>query len=110
MGGVSGPSVLLGEVVHIPWLSPSTFNTIINTLFLVLGFIFQQGLGFKTVYCSLLYAGLIQVFEVLIPLSQPLTSNKMLGGLLLPSSSCPPWARASSSISTPPPAAPTSPP
>ena len=79
MGGVSGLSVLLGEVVHIPWLSPSTFNTIINTLFLVLGFIFlNKGFGFKTVYCSLLYAGLIQVFEVLIPLSQPLTSNKML--------------------------------
>ena len=79
MGGVSGLSVLLGEVVRIPWLSPSTFNTIINTLFLVLGFIFlNKGFGFKTVYCSLLYAGLIQVFEVLIPLARPLTSNKML--------------------------------
>ena len=79
MGGVSGLSVLLGALVDVPWLTPSTFNSIINTLFLVLGFIFlNRGFGLKTVYCSLLYAGLIQLFEALIPLSGPLTSNKML--------------------------------
>lgn len=79
MGGVSGLSVLLGAVVHVPWLTPSTFNSIINTLFLVLGFVFlNKGFGLKTVYCSLLYAGLIQLFEALLPLSAPLTSDKML--------------------------------
>ena len=35
MGGVSGLAVLLGKL--LPQLSPSTFNTIINVLFLVLG-------------------------------------------------------------------------
>lgn len=58
MGGVSGLSVLLGELVRVPGLTPSVFNSIINTLFLVLGFVFlNRGFGFKTVYCSLLYAG-----------------------------------------------------
>ena len=79
MGGVSGLSVLLGGLFQSTWLTPSTFNTIINTLFLVLGFIFlNKGFGLKTVYCSLLYAGLVQVFEVLCPLAGPLTDQLML--------------------------------
>ncbi|MEG0765216.1 MAG: YitT family protein [Pseudoflavonifractor sp.] len=79
MGGVSGLAVLLGGLVHIPWLTPSLFNTIINTLFLVLGFVvLNRGFGLKTAYCSLLYAGLIQLFQWLAPMTAPLTSNKML--------------------------------
>ena len=70
---------LLGGLFQSTWLTPSTFNTIINTLFLVLGFIFlNKGFGLRTVYCSLFYAGLIQFFEAVVPLSAPLTSNKML--------------------------------
>lgn len=77
MGGVSGLSVLLGKV--FPSLSPGTFNSIVNTLFLVLGFIFlNKNFGLKTVYCSLVYTGLIQLLEWLYPLSAPLTTNRML--------------------------------
>ncbi len=79
MGGVSGLAVLLGQVVTVPWLTPSTFNSIINAFFLVLGFVLlNKGFGLKTVYCSLVYAGLIQLFQWLAPLSAPLTTNKML--------------------------------
>lgn len=89
MGGVSGLSVLLGAVVQVDWLTPSTFNSIINTLFLVLGFLFlNKGFGLRTVYCSLLYAAMIQLFEVFVPLSAPLTTNKMLEAffaIILPS-------------------------
>ena len=43
MGGVSGLAVLLGKL--LPQLSPSTFNTIINVLFLGAGLCnAQQGL------------------------------------------------------------------
>ena len=77
MGGVSGLAVLLGKL--IPQLSPSTFNSIINLLFLLLGFLLlDKGFGFRTVYCSILYAGLVQVFEILWPLSAPLTNQLML--------------------------------
>lgn len=77
MGGVSGLAVLLGRLV--PMLSPSTFNGIINLLFLVLGFLMlDKGFGFRTVYCSILYAGLVQLFEILCPLSAPLTDQLML--------------------------------
>lgn len=79
MGGVSGLAVLLGKVVHVSWLTPSMFNTIINTAFLILGFIFlNRGFGVKTVVCSIVYTGLIQIFEWVCPLSAPMTSNKML--------------------------------
>ena len=37
MGGVSGLSILLGKV--LPVLSASSYNTIINVLFLILGFL-----------------------------------------------------------------------
>ena len=76
MGGVSGLSILLGAVIHVPWLTPSAFNTIINILFLILGFLLlDKGFGLRTVYCSLLYSGLVQVFEWLCPLDGPLTGE-----------------------------------
>lgn len=79
MGGVSGLAILLGEVIKVPWLTPGMFNSIINTLFLFLGFAFlNKGFGLHTVYCSLLYSGLIQVFEWLCPLTRPLTDQLIL--------------------------------
>lgn len=79
MGGVSGLSILLGQLIHVSFLTPSVFNSIINVLFLFLGFaLLNRGFGFKTVYCSLLYSLLVQGFELICPLTQPLTDQKML--------------------------------
>lgn len=79
MGGVSGLSILLGEVIRVPWLTPSMFNTMINLLFLVLGFVLlDKGFGLKTVYCSLLYSALVQIFEWVWPMTAPLTDQLML--------------------------------
>ena len=76
MGGVSGLSIVLAAVVP---LSASVINAIFTVLYLILGFLLlDKGFGFKTVYCSLLYSGLIQLFEWLIPLSGPLTGEKTL--------------------------------
>ena len=77
MGGVSGLSILLGKV--LPMLSASTYNSIINVLFLILGFLMlDRSFGFRTVYCSLLSAGMIQVFSLVWPLTEPLTDQLML--------------------------------
>ena len=79
MGGVSGLAILLGELVKVPGLTPSVFNSIIKVVFLVLGFfLLNRGFGFRTVYCSLLYSGLVQVFEWVFPLNAPLTNQKIL--------------------------------
>lgn len=79
MGGVSGLAILLGEVIQVPWLTPSVFNSVINVFFLILGFVMlNRGFGLKTVYCSLLYSGLVQFFEWRFPMSAPLTDELIL--------------------------------
>lgn len=79
MGGVSGLSILLGEVVKTPWFTPATANTVINILFLILGFfLLDSGFSFRTVYCSLLYSGLVQLLERLAPMEKPLTDQLLL--------------------------------
>ena len=79
MGGVSGLALLLGQLVNVPWLTPSVFNGIINLAFLLLGFLLlNRGFGVRTVYCSLLYSGLVQMFEWVFPMHAPLTGQKML--------------------------------
>ena len=79
MGGVSGLAILLGHLIQIPGLTASAFNGIINILFLLLGFaLLNRGFGFKTVYCSVLYSLLVQLFELICPMDGPLTSQKML--------------------------------
>lgn len=79
MGGVSGISILLGELIQVPWFTPSMVNTLINVIFLILGFlVLDKGFGLKTVYCSLLYSGLTQFFEWRFPMDGPLTDELML--------------------------------
>ena len=80
MGGVSGLAVLLGRLVqHVSFLTPSFFNTVINLLFLALGFVLlDRGFGLRTVYCSLLYSAQVQVFEWVFPMDGPLTDQLML--------------------------------
>lgn len=79
MGGVSGLSILLGQLIPSHVATPATINTVITVLFLILGFlVLDKSFGIKTVYCSLLYSGIIQVLEKACPLSRPLTDQKML--------------------------------
>lgn len=76
-GGVSGLGVVLGYL--LPQVTPGTIVSLVNVFFLVLGFlIFHREFGLKTVYCSLLFSGALQVLERLCPLSQPLTDEKLL--------------------------------
>ncbi len=67
-GGFSGLSILLGKL--IPSINTSTFVTVTNLLSLILGFIFLGfGMGWKTIYCTLLYTGMVNVFEWLYPIA-----------------------------------------
>ena len=73
MGGVSGLAVLLGKL--LPQLSPSTFNTIINVLFLVLGFVFRKNLR-RVSRVTVKYSILVGLS--LVPMDRPLTDQLML--------------------------------
>lgn len=76
-GGVSGLGVVLGAVA--PGFTPGSIITVINLMFLVLGFLFLKGgFGVKTVYCSVLFSVLLDVFEGLWPLDAPLTDQPLL--------------------------------
>lgn len=76
-GGVSGLSILLGQIIH--FVTPATMNTVINAIYLLVGFlVLNKGFGFRTVYCTILYTGLIQVLEWVCPLERPLTDQKLL--------------------------------
>ena len=88
-GGVSGLAVILAPLSPWPWLSASVINNVLNILFLFLGFaMLNKGFGLRTVYCSVLYSAVIQVFEWVCPMSAPLTDEKLLElffAIILPS-------------------------
>lgn len=75
-GGVSGVGTLLGKLTP---LSPALWISAINLLCLLIGFaVLGKATGIKTVYCSLLFSGLTQVFEWTVPLKKPLTNQPFL--------------------------------
>ena len=76
-GGVTGIAVVLSSI--FPAVSSSTFASVINLLFLLLGFVvLNRGFGVRTVYCSLLFSGILSALGWLVPMSGPLTDQKIL--------------------------------
>ncbi len=76
-GGVTGLAVILNAV--IPAVSASTFASVINIAFLVLGFVaLDKSFGVRTVYCTILFSAMLSGLEWLCPLSAPLTDQKTL--------------------------------
>ncbi|MGN0477902.1 MAG: YitT family protein [Hominenteromicrobium sp.] len=76
-GGVSGISILLGQVV--PSLSPAVIMWAINIVLLIIGFIFLgRGFGFLTGYCSMLFSFLTWLFERVFPMDKPFTDQPFL--------------------------------
>ena len=76
-GGVTGLAVILNAV--FPSVSASTFASVINIAFLLVGFLFlDKSFGVNTVYCSLLFSAMLSGLEWLCPLPAPLTDQKTL--------------------------------
>ena len=76
LGGVGGLGIILGRLTA---LSVGTWLTGFNILLLIIGFIFLgKSVGVKTVFCTLLYSGMIDVLERVIPLKKPLTDQPFL--------------------------------
>ena len=76
-GGVSGISILLGEV--LTFATPATMNMIINYALLLVGLIvLGKGFTLRTVYCSVVYALIIWVLEKVYPMSKPFTDQPLL--------------------------------
>ncbi len=77
MGGTSGLAVIMAALW--PGLNVSGAMFIINAALIVIGFIFLgRGFGWGTIYASVALSTYVAVFEWLIPLSVPLTDDKLL--------------------------------
>lgn len=85
-GGVTGFATVISALTH--W-SAGDFTTIVNTILLVVGFLFLgKGFGIKTVYASALMSFFLFFLERLVPISKPLTTEPLLElifAILLPS-------------------------
>lgn len=76
-GGVSGISIILGNV--IPFLSPATMMSIINVLLLIVGFLFiGREFGVLTTYCSLMFSFETWLLEKFVPMTAPFTDQPLL--------------------------------
>ena len=75
-GGVTGIGTILAALTPI---SAGIWIWILNIALLLLGFLLlgRQN-GIKTVYCSMLYSAITYIFEVILPISQPLTNQPLL--------------------------------
>ncbi len=77
MGGVSGISMIIGAVQDK--VSPATVMLIINAVLIVVGYIiFGRHFSARTVYCSLVLSGALELMEFLFPMSKPITDDPML--------------------------------
>ncbi|MBP5631708.1 MAG: YitT family protein [Clostridia bacterium] len=76
IGGVSGLGIALGKTINF---NPSTFIVILNVFLLLLGFIFLgKSCGIRTIYCSLAYSGFVKLFDIIMPIKEPLTNEPLL--------------------------------
>ncbi len=76
-GGVSGIATALGKIT--PIISVAGWIFIINIFLIFVGFIFLgKQTGAVTIYCSIMFSVVTGVFEVLFPLSHPLTNQPLL--------------------------------
>ena len=76
IGGVSGISVLIGELTQN---STSNLIILLNLILLIIGFIFLgRSCGIRTIYCSLLYSAFMKLFEMTVPLETTVTDEPFL--------------------------------
>lgn len=75
-GGVTGIGTILAKITPI---SPGIWIWGLNIALLLLGFLFLgKGNGIKTVYCSMLYSAITYIFELAVPLTEPLSNQPLL--------------------------------
>lgn len=76
-GGVTGIAVILSAL--FPSVSSATFTSVMNVIFLILGFVvLNKSFGLRTVFCTLLFSGTLSLLERICPLDGPLTDQRLL--------------------------------
>lgn len=76
-GGVSGISVVLSKLMGN--ISPAKIAAILNLMLLLVGYVvIGKGFALKTVYSSVFFSILLNLFEAFVPMAGPFTNHKML--------------------------------
>ena len=76
-GGVSGISILVAH--YLPQLTTATLNLILNIVLLIVGLAFLgRGFGMRTAYSALASSLLTLLFERVLPMEAPMTSQPVL--------------------------------
>ena len=76
-GGVSGISIVVAH--FIPTITTATLNLILNILLLIIGaFFLGRGFGLRTAYSAIMSSVLTYVFERVIPMDAPMTTQPVL--------------------------------
>ena len=76
VGGVGGLGIVLSKLTAA---SIGTWLTGLNIFLLLIGFIFLgKSMGFRTVVCTLLFTGIVDLFEILVPMEGPMSSQPFL--------------------------------
>ena len=75
-GGTAGLAQMISEMTG--FLTPAQLASIFNIILLIIGMIvLGKDFTAKTIYCSLLLTALLNVFEQLVPFSEPFTGQKV---------------------------------
>ena len=75
-GGITGLSVILGEVTST---SPGTVNLYLNMILLILGFLYLgKSFGIKTIYSTLLLSFGLSFLDRIAPVKAPITDEPLL--------------------------------
>lgn len=85
-GGISGLAIILAKYItpKVSWLGQPEITAIINSLLLVVGFIFLgRGCSLKTVYCTLVYSGEQELMQLIHRMDAPLTDELFLEFILM---------------------------
>ncbi|MDE7440249.1 MAG: YitT family protein [Clostridia bacterium] len=85
-GGISGLAIVLEKFItpHVAWLGQAEITAIINVFLLIIGFIFLgKGCSLKTVYCTLVYSGEMELMKLIYPVTDPLTDELFLEFILM---------------------------
>lgn len=76
-GGTAGLAMVISNMTG--FLTPSQLSTIFNVFLLIVGLvILGKEFTAKTIYCTLLFSGLLNIFEQLFPMTEPFTSQKTI--------------------------------
>lgn len=74
-GGTSGLAMVISEMTG--FLTPAQLSSLFNVILLIVGLvILGKAFTAKTIYCTLLFSLLLNVFEWSFPMSNPFTSQK----------------------------------